>query len=340
MRFFRPIFEHRGAPSRCLRFCTALVLGPAALLAQQTMSHHTHPAGSATLLPEDGTVISIRYNCSTAPSGNVGTCEKVVTKRDFDALVRALDPNMSAAGRQSLATEYTRLLIMAAEARRRGLDQLPELKTLLDFSALQLLGARLVRDINGSLSPVSSDEVEKYFRDHGRDYQEVILSRIFVPAQGNGQSQDLTATAARAEQARTRAMSGEDFAILQREIKEASPNIQLGPMPCRSLPEAHRHVCDLKPGEISDTLIDRSGYSIYRLESRRRPELDNVRDEIRATLERQRVQEAIQSVRTPVSLELDEGYFGKLPKPDLASHHGMHFPNATTVPSQTHAHQH
>ena len=136
-------------------------------------------------------------------------------------------------------------------------------------------------------------------------------------------------------------MSGEDFALLQREIKEASPNIRLGPMPCRSLPEAHRHVCDLKPNEISNILADNTGYSIYRLESSRRRELNDVRDEIRSTLERQRVQDAIQKVRTPVSLDLDEQYFGKLPKPDLASHHGMHFPNAGATGSpQAHSHQH
>ena len=339
MRFPCPISEHRSTPKRYLLICTALMLGPVGVLAQAP-PHHSHQANSAAVPSEDRAIISIRYKCAE-PSRDAGTCVKAVTKRDFDALVRALDPNMSADGRQSLAAEYSRLLIMASEARRRGLDQLPELRTLIDFSALQLLGARLVRDINGSVSPVSCDEVEKYFRDHGRDYQEVVLSRIFVPAHVNGESKDVMQAAARAEQVRTRAMSGEDFAALQHEIKEASPNIRLGPMPCRSLPEAHRPVCDLKPNEISNTLADSSGYSIYRLESRRRRELDDVRDEIRATLERQHLQEEIHEVRTPVSLELDEQYFGKLPKPDLASHHGMHFPNAsTTVPAQTHAHQH
>jgi hypothetical protein len=335
MRFLRSFFEPSCATT--LRICIALALGSGAVLAQQAPVHHSHPAASAAVSSEDGAVVRIRYNCISEPSGDADTCTTAVTKNDFDALVRALDPNMSADGRQALATEYSRLLIMAAEARRRGLDRLPELQTLLKFSALQLLGTRLVRDISGSAPQISSEDVETYFRDHGRDYQEVTLSRIFVPAKSEVQA------AARAEQVRTRAMSGEDFATLQREIKETSPNIRLGPMPCRSLPEAHRQVCDLKPGEISSTLADSSGYSIYRLESKRIRELADVSKEIRATLERQRVQEEIQKVRTPVSLDLDELYFGKLPKPDVASHHGMHFPHAssTTAPSaQTHVHQH
>jgi hypothetical protein len=340
MRCFSAISKDRSGVSALTRFCTAVTLLSIAAFAQQGPHGHSQVAGNNGLPAGDRVVISIEYACPQ-PSKHATTCTKTVTKRDFDALVSALDPNMSADGRRALAAEYSRLLIMGAEARRRGLDQLPEIRTLLEFSSLQLLGSKLVRDINSAASPVSSDEVDKYFRDHERDYQEVVLSRLFLPAQGNGENKDVTLAAARAEQIRSRALHGEDFLALQREIKDASQNVRLGPMPCRSLPEAHRSVCDLKPNEISNTLSDSSGYSIYRLESRRRLGLDDVRADIKATLERQRVQEQIHKVRTPVSMNLDEQYFGKLPKPDLANHHGMHFPNATTtVPVQTHAHQH
>ena len=115
-------------------------MGPAALLAQ-TPVHHSHPAESAAVLTEEKAVIRIRYNCIAESAREASTCTKNVSNQDFDALVRAIDPNMSADGRQALAAEYARLVIMAAEARRRGLDQLPEMRTLLDFSALQLLGS-------------------------------------------------------------------------------------------------------------------------------------------------------------------------------------------------------
>lgn len=337
MRSFCCISNLLGGLLLC---CAAFLAGPAAMLAQ-TPVHHLHQAESHTALNEDQAVISIRYNCIGDTSGQANTCTKKIAKQDFDALVRAIDPNMTADGRQALAAEYARLVIMAAEARRRGLDQLPEMRTLLDFSALQLLASRLVRDINGSVLAVSSDEIGKYFHDHERDYREVVLSRIFIPAPVKGAGEERTLAAGRAEQTRTRAIRGEDFALLQREIKGASPDVRLGPMPCRALPEAHRQVCDLEPKELSSILTDNTGYSIYRLESSRRRELNDVREEIRSTLERQRTQDAIQRVRTPVSLDLDEQYFGKLPKPDLASHHGMHFPNAgAPAPAQAHSHQH
>jgi hypothetical protein len=317
-------------------FSLFLALTSFAAFAQHPASHHSSTSGA-----DDQAVVSIRYNCAPTVAEDTGICAKMVSKQEFEALVRAIDPNMSTDARQSLAAEYSRLLIMAAEARRRGLDQQPELQTLLEFSELQLLGARLVREINASAPHISPEDIENYFRDHRRDYQQVTLSRIFVPVHPNGQNQHESRAAARAEQARTRAIRGENFTALQSEIKDASSTTGLGPMPCRSLPETHRAVCDLRPSEISTILVDKSGYSIYRLESKRLRDVEDVRDEIRATLERQHIQEQIQKFRTPASLELNEAYFGKLPESDVASHHGMHFPHVKPALSsdQTHVHQ-
>lgn len=297
--------------------------------------------GSRIEMNGETNVLKIRYRCPNRNSGNgeLGTCAITVSKEEFGALVQALDPNMSADGRQSLAAEYSRLLIMAAEARRRGFDQLPEIQTLLKFSALQVFATKLVREISAQPPLISPSEVEQYFREHKRDYQEVLLSRILVSSKVKDTSHSGIPAAERAEAVRTRAIDGEDFAVLQREItgapETAGSNVRMGPIPCQSLPEAHRQVCDLQSGEVSMVLADTLGYVIYRLESRRSWGLEEVRDQIRAILERQRVQEEIQSVRTPISLELDERYFGKLPKSNVAIEHGMHFPAAkTTVPSQ------
>jgi hypothetical protein len=337
MRFFRHV-PSSSVAGQFLRTITALMPASLALFAQQAPLHHSHSTTSSIELTGDSPVIRIQYECVSQPS--TGTCTSTVTKRDFDALVRALDPSMTADARQALAAEYSRLLIMGAEARRRGLDQLPEFQTLLQFSALQLLGTRLVKDIQGNVPANLPDEIRKYFRDHERDYRHVTLSRIVVPAHspGGGQAGD---GAAHAEQVRKRAVNGEDFTALQRDITGSEANTQIGPMSCRALPEAHRPVCDLPLKEVSPVIADNSGYSIYRLESKVSRELNEVRDEIRATLERRHLQEQIQKVRTPVSLDLDEKYFGKLPKPDIAHQHGMQFPAARTVSSeQTHQHRH
>jgi hypothetical protein len=292
----------------------------------------------ATDLPPASPVITIRHRCpDQAAARESHVCTITVTKQDFDDLVQALDPKMPASNRQSLASEYSRLLIMGAEARRRGIDESPELQTLLRFSNLQTLATRLIREISASPPQVQSHQIAEYFRDHVRDYREVSLSRILVPVQQAASSHGGMSTAMRAEAVRARAKNGEDFAALQREIGVATSGtpeqkVRIGPLPCMSLPEVHRPVCDLEPGEISQALPNSYGYSIYRLESRRSRAFDEVRDEIRGLLERRLLEQEIEKVRTPLSVNLDERYFGKLPKPDLAIEHGMHSPTATTAP--------
>lgn len=276
-------------------------------------------------------VLNITYRCEG------GECSTGVTREEFDALVLAIDPKMPEASKRSLAAEYSRLLIMAAEARRRGLDQSPEVQTLLKLSSLQVLSTSLVKAINANPSPVSSQDVETYFRDHEADYYKVSLSRIFVPAQIEHSHSGVSATDQVAA-LHARAVKEGDFEALQREVAGAGAgqNVRLGPTPCLSLPEKHRQVCLLKPSEISPVIADNSGYSIYRMESRTVLEFDKVSGEIRAMLERQYIQGEIQKVRAPLSLELDSKYFGELPATDVAHKHGLHFPPARTV----HSHQH
>jgi hypothetical protein len=305
---------------------------PSGGASEDSNGHRAQPS------PEDD-VLTIRYQCLNEKS-EVGVCAIAVAKIEFDALVQALDPNMSADSRQSLATEYSRLLIMAVEARRRGIDRLPEIKTLLRFADLQVLATRVVQEISVRPPIVSLGDVERYFSEHRRDYQEVFLSRILVSSKPKDTRHSIIPAAERAEAMRKRAINGEDFAVLQHEIAGSTPGtaeakVQIGPLLCQSLPEPQRQVCDLQPGQVSMVLPDSLGFVIYRLESRRPRGLDEVRDQIRAMLERQSVQEEIEKIRTPLSLDLDEAYFGKLPKPDVAMEHGMHFPVAgTTTPAQ------
>jgi hypothetical protein len=243
---------------------------------------------------------------------------------------------MPAASRLSLAAEYARLLIMAAESKSRGVEQSSDFQTLMNFSRLQLLASQLVKRINANPPQVSSADVERYFSEHARDFREVSFERIFLPAQAAAGSPTGVGPVDRANALRSRAMKGESLVALQGEIAKAfagnvPANLRTGPMRCMYLSEPMRQVCDLRPGEISLVIAENSGYSICRLISINPLPFEKARDEIQATLKRQRLQAEIENVRKPISVQLDERYFGKLPAPDLAEKHGMHFPAATTT---------
>jgi hypothetical protein len=357
--------SHWTSQNRAVAILLATVLFGAAAAGQEVapagariqtgaQSEHSHVVSApAAHLPghtdaaDETAVISVTYDCpgAKAVAEGRGVCSAAVSRREFDLLVRALDPNMPASSRQALAAEYARLVIMAAEARRRGFEHSQEFQTLLNFSALQLLSTRLVKEITSRSSDVSNEDVEVYFRTHRREFDEVLVSRIQLPGVPDHNTESRSQSAARAEAVRNRARKGEDPVILQREISGSSSTasaVSTGPYSCASLPEAHRSVCGMNPGEVSDVLPDGRGYAVYRLESRRERETGEVREQIRTMLQRQRVQKELEAVRRPLSLDLNEAYFGKLPRPDVAHAHGMHFPASSNAPAAASkdAHQH
>ena len=349
MNVFGPITASRSWARLSLRGCVLLPIVLCGFASGQQPSQ-SQPRGSdqaetrsSATLPADTNIIQATYQCSNGLQTSKD-CTITVTKKAFDALVQALDPGMTTANRQSLATEYSRLLIMAAEARQRGIDQQPEFQTLLQFTALQLMATRLVREINAAPEAVSAADVQKYLRDHRTDYREVSLDSIVVPAQPGRPGQGSVPAVERAQALHKRLLDGERFSAVQAEVNgstvaESTVSRKPSWLRCTSLPEAQRSVCDLEPGQISNPIAEGQNYLIYRLESRRDLKPEDVGDDVRALLARQRTDQEIHRVRTPVSLLLDERYFGKLPKPDLAEKHGLHYPHVTTAPPET-QHQH
>jgi hypothetical protein len=343
--------SHRGprcntAPSRCL-YILLVCFASTSAFGQgspelQLHQHHELAAKADQDLRGNSVVINVKHRCENPSNGDV--CSITITKDEFDALVNAIDRNMPVSSRQSLAEEYTRVLIMAAEARSRGVDKTPEVQTLVMFSTLQVLSTRLVRQITGHPHVITDDELQQYFEKHRRDYTEVVMSRIFVPLKPPHSNHPDLSAAARAALARRRILDGEDFSTVQYEssattLERSVPNIRIGPILCSALSEPHRDVCDLRPGEISPVLSDTLGYVIYKIESLTIREIDQVRDQIRSILERDHINHEIERVRTPISLQLEERYFGKVPDISI---HGLHSrsTNMASQPNGAPAHQH
>lgn len=295
-------------------------------------------------IPPQTKIITIRYRCANPAGTGTQTCETGVTRAEFDELVAALNPQMDGTSRQALSGEYAQLLIMAIAARSQKVDQTPEVRTLLNFSRLQILSSQLVKKINSNPPKVSAAEVETYMREHARDYEQVVVRRIMIAARANDASAKSTvdggtSRAALAQSIHERALKGEDFDQLQREVSGpatsgASTDTRIGPASCLILPVEHNEVCGLQPGAVSNVITDPRGFYIYRMESRQGRPGDEVRKEVREKLERERLQKVLENLRTPVALQLDERYFGKLPEPHLGNMHGLHFPVTAVDPTK------
>ena len=126
---------------------------------------------------------------------------------------------------------------------------------------------------------------------------------------------------------RNRAAAGEDFDKLQKEIYD-STGIKTPPPPTSipnwrrtMVPPTQTAIFDLKPGEVSQPIVQPEGIYIYKLESKKTLPLNDVKADIEQTLQNEKLRNSLESVFNSVKPQLNENYFGtqNAPKPAASS---------------------
>jgi hypothetical protein len=262
-----------------------------------------------------------------------GDCKTVVTKAEFESLADALQPNMTLATKRMLADRYPKMLAFAAEAHKRGLDETPDFKKVLQFYRMQILTQELARNVKEQSEKIPQAEIDKYYKDNPAEFEQASLQRLYIPKQkqvepaadkpeaksADQQKSDEEALKKEADTLHTRAAAGEDFDKLQKEAYEAAalkgtpPQTNVGQLTRDELPVTHRSVMDLKAGEVSQVIAEPNGYYIYKVVSKDEKPLDAVQAEIRTKLAQQTFQDEMQRIETSAKTELNEAYFGTPP---------------------------
>ena len=351
-----------------------------------------------TTVAPDAAVITIQGICDT-PAAKVAAgsaqpksaCKTVITRAQFEGLASALQPNMNPAMKRRLADLYPKMLVMAHEARKRGLENDPKYKEILQFAKLQILSQELSRSLKDESEKIPDADIEKYYKDNVSAYQQADMKRLFIPkekqtesaeneSEDSDQAPGPAKSAAKPEQAKatdqksadqnkadeeakktadeqamkkeaetlhTRAAAGEDFDKLQKEafdaasIKGTPPSTSVGKLTPSEVPVTHRAVLDLKAGQVSDLITEPNGYYIYKVISKNTKPLAEARDQIRATLAQQRMQDTVQKIQESAKTDLNETYFaaaapaGMPPgvAPAAGGHSGMQMPGQPGAPA-------
>jgi hypothetical protein len=297
------------------------------------------PPTAATVGPGDA-VLTIKGLCSESTGRSMGgsanaSCQIVITRAEFEKLSGAIQPNMPPTTKRQLASTYPRLLVMSHEAEQRGLDKQDHFQEMITFARLQILSQELVRNIQERAAQVPDKDIDDYYRDHLTSFEKATLERILVPVKrqtgatgGSTHTKDNSADAARieqenqeamakeAERLRERAVAGEDFAKLQRAaydaagVSSAPPSPRLTSWRRASLPAAHLSAFDLKVGEVSAVISDRTGHYIYKLDSKETESREEAGAEIQSILEKQRTREMMKEVQASITTEVNQAYFG------------------------------
>jgi hypothetical protein len=323
-------------------------------LAQMAQSPQSNPAPvNASAVPATAPVITLHGLCPDKPEGTdprSSACETVVTRAEFEHLANTLSPNMPATAKQSLATDYARMLVLSSQARKRGLEDSQHYKDLVNFLKMQLLAQELFRSYQDKAKPTLA-EAEKYYQDNASKYEELSVKRLFIPRNRPPQSSaqekpDTSATApkpltdaelqAEGEKVRAQLMAGGDFEKLEQEIYGAA-GFKTPPPPTTIpnwrpdvIPPSDKEVLELKPKEFSKVIVEPSGAYIYQLVDKKQTPFSDVKPQIESTLTQERMRQFMDGIMANVKPEVNQAYFrsmGAEPTPPQAT------PSAAPMPA-------
>jgi parvulin-like peptidyl-prolyl isomerase len=222
--------------------------------------------------------------------------------------------------RRNLAQAYAELLAYAQAADKAGLEKDPKFTELMRLLRLRTLADFYRRTLEEKYRHPSDQEIQNYYDQNLPKYEEIKLSRIFIPAKNpaNSDKDDWEKKAQQtANDLRERAAKGEDLEKLQKEayttlgLTISPPSTTVGTRRRGMLtPDEEKELFALKPGDVSKVEQEPAGYIIYKVESKQTLPLAQVKDEISRELFRQKMEAQMKAVNANIKTEFNDKYFG------------------------------
>jgi hypothetical protein len=156
------------------------------------------PPDTSASVPDTAAVITIIGVCPPKPAAAKGTpakpatktpatktpaadCKTVVTKAQFESLVKALVPNVTPQAKKQLAGILPNYIALSSAAKKQGLDKTEQFKLTVEFAKMNILTKELQKKVADEAAKVSPEDIEKYYKEHADAYEQFNLDRMFVP---------------------------------------------------------------------------------------------------------------------------------------------------------------
>jgi hypothetical protein len=283
--------------ARFLIFC--LLAATAAAPQKRPSAPPNQPAPQAPPQRKDETtqpVITIAGVCArkkSLPGASGASCTTVVTRQQFEKLLDAVNSshqNITPQTRRNLAQAYVELLAYAQIAESEDMENDPQFTEVMRLVRMRTLADFYRRKQEDKLRTPSADEIQAAYDQNLAKFEEVKLSRIFIPshnpaAQNSDEWEKKAALAANA--IRDRAARGEDLDKLLAEayatlgLTTSPPSAAVGLRRRGTLaPAEEQEIFALSPGGVTKVEQEAAGYVVYKVESKQTLPLDKVKDEI------------------------------------------------------------
>lgn len=303
----------------------------------------TLPAGQtdAAQLPPDQAVITVHGVCDKSAVRKTA-CTTTITRAQFDRLVSAVNngrPPLAAAPKRALALKYVELLALVQAAAEAGIERDPLFQEAVRLDRLQKMSEFYMRTLDQKSRNVPDEEIAAYYKQNSSRYEELVLSRIFLP-RNNPTAKDKDAwdksVAKAADEVRAKVAQGANMETLQKEtytalgLTMAPPPVAMGARRKGMMPiQEEEAVFPLKPGEVSGVIAGPTFFAVYKLEGRQALPLDRVKEEISRDIQRQKLEALTKAVTGSAHGDLNDQYFG--PPPPAAAPGNSTNPHARPV---------
>jgi hypothetical protein len=272
-------------------------------------------------------VVTIHGFCPNSPGKSGDTCSTVLTKEQFEKVLAAVNQSgapMPPVAIRNMADRYVQIMAFADAAEKQGLDKDPKFQELMRIVRLNSLAEAYRRSLEEKYRNPSDADVQAYYNKNIAKFDQVKLSRVFVPrvnpkAPREGLDDFVQRAQQTANSLRDRAAKGEDMDKLQQEayktlgLPPPSLNTDIGSKRRGTgafPPNVEQDIFALKSGEVTKVEPEPAGFQFYKLQGRETLTLAQVKNEIIAAIHKESLDAANKSVLDPIHTDLNDTYFG------------------------------
>lgn len=290
-----------------------LALSPNGARSQQPSG--ASPAGTPPVSPEE-VVLTV--------------ADTKITAAQFEQITAALPPQFRAMlanmGPRGFAEQFGNLLGLALEGEKRQLDQTEEFRRMLEFDRKVLLAQVTMNHVAADVGMASPEEVGYYYESHQQEFEQVRVTGILIPfnpprtgAAGQAASQRPQLTEQQAQrkalEIRAKINAGVDMAGLAK-AESSHPTASkggdlgfLGRGQTTLAPELTNAIFALQANRVSAPIRDRLGFYLFRVEDKRIQPLEEVQQNIRASLSMEKFNSHLERLKASYPVALNPTYF-------------------------------
>jgi peptidyl-prolyl cis-trans isomerase C len=284
------------------------------------------PKGPAATEPA-GAPSTLAGPSSAEPVLTVG--EENITQQEFEGFLQILPENIRAQAsngpmKRQIAQEIARVKVLAAEARRRGLDKDKTTQTRIAFQTENLLAGAVFNEML-TKAPVDDAALQKYYDDHKNEWEQAQARHVLVRFKGSpvpiraGQKELSDEEAlAKVQGLRKRLAGGEDFATIAKAESDdqgsGANGGDLGTFKRGMMVEAFdKAAFSLPVGEISEPLKTQFGYHLIQVQKRDNKSFADAKPEIENKVRPDVAKNAVEALVKKTSVVYSDAYFGPEP---------------------------